>query len=156
MRHLQKFVALTIDSKNTLTASVSPKKAIIGKYLLWEKQKKLPGVKGFTKNYIRLNTAEKFFRMRFDQAHEELRELQNSLYAPPNEIKKALIKTQKCTLNVAEYQWKQAQLLFKYRKEMNLTQEEVGVLKKRLKVLANHVKDVYNDIENTKNTDFTD
>jgi hypothetical protein len=61
---------------------------------------------------------------------------------------------QKDTLNIAEAQWKQSILLFRYRREMGLTRNESAIIKKRIKVLANHVQNVYQDIEGTKSTNF--
>jgi hypothetical protein len=37
---------------------------------------------------------------------------------------------------------------------MGLTRNESAIIKKRIKVLANHVQNVYQDIEGTKSTNF--
>jgi hypothetical protein len=72
--------------------------------LLWNRAQALPKVKGFTKVFLRLSDLEKDSRRKFDRSHAEFKELQSSPYSNPTEVKRALIRMQKDTLNIAEAQ----------------------------------------------------
>jgi len=148
----KKASSIIVDSKKKLTASVKPGKMVIGEYLLWNPARL--GPKGVKRTYNRLAATEKKLEDTYRRALGELNKMQESLFIDSSDLKKTLIHTQTCALNVTETKWKKCVLLFRYRKELGLSIEEIGNVRKRLKSLQNNVRDIYKEIEDAKKTDY--
>jgi len=149
----QNYGSFIVDSKKKFSASVKPGKAIIGEYLLWAAKEKL-GVKGLKRSYVRFGLLEDKSERDFVRASIELEKLRSSEHADSADLKKSLIHVQKCVLTVSEIKWKKTILLFKYRKELALSREEIHTLRKRLKVLQNGIRNIYGEIERIKEADY--